>query len=65
MDLELHATDAIVPLARSFVLGPSVTGACDVSVMPLSPLLPEFRAWSLARSLEARLPPCGRIPQTV
>jgi hypothetical protein len=45
------------------VLGPGVTGACDVvSVMPPSPVLPEFRAWTLARSLEARPPPCGRIP---
>jgi hypothetical protein len=29
-DSEMHATDAIVPLASSFVLGPGVTGACDV-----------------------------------
>jgi hypothetical protein len=36
-DSELLATDAIVPLARSFVLGPGVTGACDVSVMSPSP----------------------------
>jgi hypothetical protein len=61
MDSELHAMVAVVPLARSFFLGPGVTGACDVSVMPPSPLLPEFRAWALARSLEARPPPCGRI----
>jgi hypothetical protein len=44
-DIELHTTDAIVPLARSFFLGRSVTGAHDVvSVMPPSPVLPEFRA---------------------
>jgi hypothetical protein len=61
-DSELHATDAVVPLSRSFVLGPGVTGACDVSVMPPSPVLPEFRAWALARSLEAKPPPCGSIP---
>jgi hypothetical protein len=61
-DSKIHATDAIVPLARSFVLGPGVTGACNVSVMPPSPVLPEFRAWALARSLEVRPPPCGRIP---
>jgi hypothetical protein len=30
---QLHATDAFVPLARSFVLGPGVTGACDVVSM--------------------------------
>jgi hypothetical protein len=42
---QLHATDAIARLARSFVLGPDVTGACDVvSVMPPSPVLPESRA---------------------
>jgi hypothetical protein len=29
-DSQLHATDVIVPLVRSFVLGPGVTGACDV-----------------------------------
>jgi hypothetical protein len=47
------------------VLGPGVTGACDVvSVMPPSPVLPEFRAWALARSLEARPPPYGRIPHS-
>jgi hypothetical protein len=37
-DSELHTTDAIVPLARSFVLGPGVTGARDVvSVTSPSP----------------------------
>jgi hypothetical protein len=56
-DSELHATDVIVH-------GPDVTGACDVvSVMPQSPVLPEFRAWALARAVEARPTPCGRIPQ--
>jgi hypothetical protein len=54
---ELHPTDAIVPLVRSFVLGPRIAGVCDVSVMPPSPVLPEFRAWALALSLEARPPP--------
>jgi hypothetical protein len=30
-------TDAIFPLARSFILGPGITGAWDVSVMNPSP----------------------------
>jgi hypothetical protein len=62
MDSQLLAMISIVRLARSFVLVPGVTGACDVvSVMPPNPVLPEFRAWALVQSLEARPPPCGRI----
>jgi hypothetical protein len=46
---ELHATVTTVLLARSFILGLGVTGACDVvSVMPPSRVLPEFRALALA-----------------
>jgi hypothetical protein len=64
-DSELHATDAIVPLARDFGSLTWCPGACDVvSVIPPSPMLPEFRAWGLGQSLEARPPPCGRIPRT-